>query len=83
MPDKLVGGVVEPLCDSRVKADLTHEDKEREDRVSVIRDHLKDVSAQKIHGRVKAVEVGKTGKSDQAHGETQFNTGCEKKQQYT
>jgi hypothetical protein len=80
MPDELVGRIIKPFRYSRIKTDLPHEDKEGENRVSVVRDDLKDISPQKIHGGIKTVEVGKTGESDQGHGKPQLDTGGEKEQ---
>jgi hypothetical protein len=81
MTDKLMGRVIEPHRYARIKPDLAHENKKRENRIPIIGDNVVDISGKEIDGAIKAVQVGETDGADQGHGKTQLYARGEKHQE--
>ena len=64
-----------------IEADLTHEDKERKDRVPVVGQDVVDVPAEEVHRAVEPIEDGEADETDKGHGEAQLDARSEKEEQ--
>ena len=71
--DKRVGRIVESLGDARVECDLSHQNEDGEDRVTVRCKDFDKVFCDQVHGCLKRDEVGEPQKADQYHGKGEFN----------
>ena len=61
---------------------MTHQDEEREDRVPIICHDVKEVPGYEVRCYMKTLEVRKTDEPHHRHGEAQFDTGEEEKQEH-
>ena len=81
MPDKFVGGVVQPFGDARIEGDLPHQDEERDHRKAVGGEDIEDILGQQIHGRLRGDDDAESDETDQRHGKAEFDPGQEEDQE--